>query len=350
FPPQRDGYGPRKYNINPETFGSAQKEISVDIIAFRDFQKNSLVNILVYQDSSIPGLVIENGALIFKETGAGSDYVGLIAPASVTTSVIYTLPPADGSSGDHLRTNGSGVLTWQTPAVGGGGWTDDGTDVRLTTVTDDVGIGISTPDTKLHVMETSAGAVSAANNTVLTLEDNTIGYLNILAPTEGGIAFGDVADNDVGRIRYVHATNTLRFDVDGSEALVMDDAQKLLIGVAASANSGQVQIGTFTVPLHMTNNTALEVYLEAGASSFASIFFGDSADTQEMEFGYDNLTDVGYLYIGVQQIFDFQTTAMAAYVYLNLRENSLYNLRDETGDPTHANKFLEYILLSLEWK
>ncbi|KKM15006.1 hypothetical protein LCGC14_1700370, partial [marine sediment metagenome] len=34
FPPQRDGYGPRKYNINPETFGSAQKEISVDIIAF----------------------------------------------------------------------------------------------------------------------------------------------------------------------------------------------------------------------------------------------------------------------------------------------------------------------------
>jgi hypothetical protein len=40
------------------------------------------------------------------------------------------------------------------PPSTGGGWTDDGTNVRLTTSTDKVGIGTSTPDTyaKLHIV------------------------------------------------------------------------------------------------------------------------------------------------------------------------------------------------------
>jgi hypothetical protein len=34
----------------------------------------------------------------------------------------------------------------------GGGWTDDGTQVRLTTGTDNVGIGIAVPENKLHIV------------------------------------------------------------------------------------------------------------------------------------------------------------------------------------------------------
>lgn len=45
-----------------------------------------------------------------------SHYVELRAPNVVTTSVTYQLPPADGSSGQFLQTNGSGVMTWATPA------------------------------------------------------------------------------------------------------------------------------------------------------------------------------------------------------------------------------------------
>lgn len=47
------------------------------------------------------------------ETGAPSnEYVGFQAPASITTSILWTLPSADGSTNQCLVTNGSGTLSW----------------------------------------------------------------------------------------------------------------------------------------------------------------------------------------------------------------------------------------------
>ncbi|PIR28196.1 hypothetical protein COV39_00340, partial [Candidatus Berkelbacteria bacterium CG11_big_fil_rev_8_21_14_0_20_40_23] len=51
-------------------------------------------------------------------SGATSGYVGL-APAAAAGSVTYTLPSADGTSGQVLSTNASGVLSWITAAGGG---------------------------------------------------------------------------------------------------------------------------------------------------------------------------------------------------------------------------------------
>jgi hypothetical protein len=42
----------------------------------------------------------------------GSSYVGFKAPTEIVTSRIYTLPTADGTSGQVLQTNGSGTLSW----------------------------------------------------------------------------------------------------------------------------------------------------------------------------------------------------------------------------------------------
>ncbi len=62
----------------------------------------------------------------------------------------YEFPTSDGSSGQVLATDGSGQLSW-TGAASGGGWTDDGTVVRLTTSTDSVGIGTTSPTAKLDI-------------------------------------------------------------------------------------------------------------------------------------------------------------------------------------------------------
>lgn len=51
--------------------------------------------------------------------GSTSGAVGLKAPA-VAGSTTYTLPSADGSSGQVLSTNGSGTLSWATASGGGG--------------------------------------------------------------------------------------------------------------------------------------------------------------------------------------------------------------------------------------
>jgi len=43
-----------------------------------------------------------------------SNYVGFEAPATVDANLIWTLPAADGNSGELLKTNGSGALSWTT--------------------------------------------------------------------------------------------------------------------------------------------------------------------------------------------------------------------------------------------
>ncbi len=47
-----------------------------------------------------------------------SHYVGFKAPSTVSTNRIWTLPSADGSADQVLKTDGSGTLAWSTPAQG----------------------------------------------------------------------------------------------------------------------------------------------------------------------------------------------------------------------------------------
>jgi hypothetical protein len=65
-------------------------------------------------------LIIDNQKEIrFRETTAnGTNYVALKAPASVSADLTFTLPATDGTAGQVLTTNGSGVLSFATPASG----------------------------------------------------------------------------------------------------------------------------------------------------------------------------------------------------------------------------------------
>ena len=49
-----------------------------------------------------------------------SNWVAFQAPTTVATNITWTLPSADGSANQVLQTNGSGTLSWATPAAGGG--------------------------------------------------------------------------------------------------------------------------------------------------------------------------------------------------------------------------------------
>jgi hypothetical protein len=65
-------------------------------------------------NTSTVNLIIDNQKEIrFRETTAnGTNYVGLKAPASLSADLTFTLPSADGTSGQALITNGSGVLSF----------------------------------------------------------------------------------------------------------------------------------------------------------------------------------------------------------------------------------------------
>ena len=54
-----------------------------------------------------------------EATANGTNYVAFQAPASIAANVTWTLPAADGTNGQVLSTNGSGTLSFSTPAGGG---------------------------------------------------------------------------------------------------------------------------------------------------------------------------------------------------------------------------------------
>jgi len=71
--------------------------------------------------TSVNMILGNNTALRFNElTANGTNYIGLKAPASLSADLTFTLPSTDGTSGQVLQTNGSGVLSFAT--VGGTAW------------------------------------------------------------------------------------------------------------------------------------------------------------------------------------------------------------------------------------
>jgi hypothetical protein len=108
---------------------------------------------------------------LFEGFTNGSNYVALKAPNSLSADTTYTLPTADGTSGQVLQTNGTGTLSWTN--------NDSGLTVNSTAITsgtagriffqnasnqlsqsanlfwdntnDRLGIGIAVPTQKVHV-------------------------------------------------------------------------------------------------------------------------------------------------------------------------------------------------------
>ena len=63
----------------------------------------------------------QRGRLLLEDNG-NDKFVGFVAPATVGTNLIFTLPGTDGTANQVLATNGSGVLSFKDDAGGSDGW------------------------------------------------------------------------------------------------------------------------------------------------------------------------------------------------------------------------------------
>lgn len=61
---------------------------------------------------------VAGGIEFYEDTDNGTNYIALQAPAAVASNVNFTLPSADGTSGQVLQTDGSGTLSFVTPSAG----------------------------------------------------------------------------------------------------------------------------------------------------------------------------------------------------------------------------------------
>ena len=56
--------------------------------------------------------------ILREDAGSGTDYTGFQAPTTLATNLLYTLPDSQGSVGEVLTNDGSGVLSWGSNSAG----------------------------------------------------------------------------------------------------------------------------------------------------------------------------------------------------------------------------------------
>mgnify|MGYP001458083535 CR=1 FL=1 len=147
---------------------------------------------------------------IFEDTDNGSNYSGFKAAASTTSSVAYTLPAADGSSGTHLTTDGSGALSWTASLS-----LANDSNNRVVTGT---GSGLNGEANLTFDGSTLAvtGAITGSGD--LTLQDDLI-----LDSDAAVLSFGE--DNEIA-LTHVADTGLLLTDSGGTPTLQFHDANE----------------------------------------------------------------------------------------------------------------------------
>jgi len=110
-----------------------------------------------------------------------------------------------------------------------------------------VGVGTngSTPDGLLHVISTSAGTVTASSLADEgVFESSGSAGLSILsgASFTGNLYFGDVNDNDAGRISYDHSSDSFSFATNGNVAMTLDRNSNLVVNGTVSQSDDRFEL------------------------------------------------------------------------------------------------------------
>lgn len=136
-------------------------------------------------------------------------YVGFKAPDTITSNVVWQLPAADGTSGQVLQTNGSGVMTWVSPSV---------------------------PNVFVNIAGNTGTAVADAAADTLTFTGTT-GIQTVAS---------DASNNDVLTISLTRTGLSLKASPVAADQFLMFDSANSNAPVYATASSVATAIGALT--------------------------------------------------------------------------------------------------------
>ena len=176
--------------------------------------------------------ILAQGDLRLQDT-TGGEYVALQAPATIATSYTLTLPVDDGTAGQALITDGSGVLSWSTAASG------------------DVYGPASATDNAVARFDLTTGKL--IQNSVVTIAD------------DGATVIAANSGSDGLRITQIGAGNAILVEDSANPdatPFVVEASGDVLIGTAtaipgAFSDTGKLQIVNNTGEANQTNFTFL---------------------------------------------------------------------------------------------
>ena len=208
-------------------------------------------------------------SLKFHEASAlGSNYVALKAPLSVTNDVTWTLPAADGTSGQVIKTDGSGALSFTTvvstvnPVMQGTASIQPvaGLPAGLKIFDDDNSHGVRflAPDLTADVDFTLPATDGSSGQVLKTDGSGNLSFVAQTADTNTNLGNTDMT---LSGSRIITMSNDLNFKVGSSS--------KLLYDVSANSGSGK---WTFSAVTQFLNDVEFH---GAGGTTQASIKFNE---------------------------------------------------------------------------
>ncbi len=157
-----------------------------------------------------------------------------------------------------------------------------------------VGIGDTSPlGNKVHIRTGgSASSVNATAGLVLEDDDSTRCDLQFIGPngTFQSILFGDVSDDDIGKISYSHSGNNMRFSVNASERMRIDSSGNVGLGLSSPQKLLHLKDGDIVVGNGTASNNAvigrIGFSTDASNSRFIGIesFRGSDAANGDLRF------------------------------------------------------------------
>jgi hypothetical protein len=226
------------------------------------------------------------GEIRFNEgTNNGTAYIGLKAPNAIASSKTFTLPDADGTTGQFLKTDGSGNLAFAT--VNQFITLSDGTDTDQ----------YNTSETLLF---TGGQSITTA------VTDNQITF----SVTALSIDTGQLADDAVTNAKIANPTTTLgsstltlgatTTDISGLTSLVIDDITINGQSITTTADNRDIALsphgsGTVTVPSgykdragFTSDSLATKEYVDATSQGLDVKNSVVAATTTNLSATYDN--------------------------------------------------------------
>ena len=212
-------------------------------------------------DVSIKGTASSSAALkLYENTGNGTNYVALKSPASLAADVTWTLPSADGTSNQLIKTDGSSALSFTSIKTVGGASLIGSGDVGTITVAYG-GTGATTLTGILKGNGTSAFTAATAGTDYLAPPSGTA----LLKANSGGALANATAGTDY--LAPPSGTALLKANSGGALANATAGTDYVAPGTATSFTSTQTFSGSSSVLAAILTNAAEVCTVSATAAT-----------------------------------------------------------------------------------
>jgi hypothetical protein len=233
-------------------------------------------------NTSTVNLIIDNQKEVrFRETTAnGTNYIGLKAPASVSADLTYTLPATDGTAGQFLSTNGSGVLSFATAGLTGATSTATGTVFTLsdTAITSTQNLIIDN-DKEIRFREATA---NGTNYVSLSAPSTLASDLSLTLPSADGTSGQVLQTNGSGVLSFagVSVAGTIVSSAIATDSTVRSTtstsfvtaSNTLSVTVTPSSSSNKFLLLGSIVGMSRDNENYLTIY--RGSTNLGNSTYG----------------------------------------------------------------------------